>query len=101
MTPNERNILQLLLLAFRAVEVDAPLAVPDAYQPVTTGGGVPNKALANEVNVTWTYTASKQLNVNVFAAYAVPGAGYKDLYASQGGSARPWSGFGAQLNVNY
>ena len=59
------------------------------------------KALANEVNVIWTYTASKQVNVNVFAAYAVPGAGYKDLYASQGGSARAWSGFGAQVNVNY
>ena len=99
--PNERNLLQLLVLAFRAVEVDAPLAIPNAYQPVTGGGGVPNKALANEVNLIWTYTFDKQVNANVFAAYAAPGAGYKDLYSSQGGDARAWSGIGAQINVNY
>jgi len=101
LTPVERNLVQVVALAFRAVETNAPLAVPDPNQPVTSGGGVPARALANEVDVIWTYTASKQVNVNVFAAYAVPGAGYKDLYASQGASARAWSGFGAQLNVNY
>ena len=100
-TPSEKNILQLLLLSFRAVEVNAPLDVPAAYQPVTTGGGVPGKALANEVNLIWTYTFDKRINVNVFGAYATPGAGYKDLYASEGGNARPWSGVGVQLNVNY
>jgi Alginate export len=100
-TPNEQNILQLLLLSFRAVEVNSPLDVPPANEPVTTGGGVPGKALANEVNLIWTYTFDKRINVNVFGAYANPGSGYKDLYASQGGSARPWSGFGVQINVNY
>ncbi|MFO1302443.1 MAG: alginate export family protein [Burkholderiales bacterium] len=101
LTPTERNLLQVIAVAFRAVEVNAPLAVPEPNQPATTGGGVPNKALANEVDVVWTYTASKRVNVNVFAAYAAPGAGYKDLYASQGGSARAWSGLGMQVNVNY
>jgi hypothetical protein len=101
LAPNERNILQLIALAFRAAETDSPLDVPAANQPVTTGGGVPNKALANEVNLIWTYTFDKRVNVNLFAAYAVPGAGYKELYASQGGSARPWSGAGVQINVNY
>ena len=101
LTPAEYHLLQVIALAFRAVQVDSPLAVPDANKPVTTGGGVPAKALANEIDVVWTYTASKRVNINVFAAYAVPGAGYKDLYASQGGSARPWSGFGMQVNVDY
>ena len=101
LAPGERNLLQLVALAFRAVETDSPLAVPAANEPVTTGGGVPDKALANEINVTWTYTFDNRVNVNVFAAYAVPGAGYKQLYASQGGSARPWSGLGVQLNFNY
>ena len=101
LTPVERNLVQVVVLSLRAVEANAPLAVPDPNQPVTSGGGVPARALANEIDVVWTYTASKQVNVNVFAAYAVPGAGYKDLYASQGGSARAWSGVGAQVNVNY
>ena len=100
-TPDERNILQLVALSFRAVQTNSPLSVPDAYQPVTTGGGVPSKALANELDLIWTYTFDKHFNVNVFAAYAAPGAGYKDLYASQGGSAQAWSGIGVQLNVNY
>jgi len=101
LAPSERNLLQVIALAFRAVEVNSPLDVPPANEPVTTGGGVPGKALANEVDVVWTHTFDKRVNVNVFAAYAAPGAGYKELYASQGGSARPWSGFGVQLNVNY
>jgi hypothetical protein len=96
-----RNLLQVIALSYRAVEVDAPLDVPAAGEPVTSGGGVPKKPLANEIAVIWTYTFDKRANVNLFAAYAAPGAGYKDLYASQGGSARPWSGFGVQLNVNY
>ena len=53
------------------------------------------------MNLIWTYTFDKQVNANVFAAYAAPGAGYKDLYSSQGGDARAWSGIGAQINVNY
>ena len=97
----ERNLLQVIALSYRAVEVDAPLDVPAANEPVTSGGGVPSKPLANEIDVIWTYTFDKRANVNLFAAYAAPGAGYKDLYASQGGSARPWTGFGVQLNVNY
>jgi hypothetical protein len=101
LTPAERNILQVIALAFRAVEVNSPLDVPAANAPVTTGGGVPSKALANEIDVVWTYTVDKRVNVNLFAAYAAPGAGYQDLYAAQGGNARPWSGFGAQVNVNY
>jgi hypothetical protein len=101
LTPAERNILQVIALAFRAVEVDAPLDVPAANAPVTTGGGVPAKALANEIDVIWTYTFDKRVNVNLFAAFAKPGAGYRELYASQGGSARPWRGFGVQVNVDY
>ena len=101
LAPGERNLLQVIVLSFRAVEVDAPLDVPAANEPVTSGGGVPSKPLGSEIDVIWTYTVDKRANVNLFAAYAAPGAGYKDLYASQGGSARPWSGFGVQLNVNY
>jgi len=101
LVPRERHLLQVIALSYRAVEVDAPLDVPAANEPVTSGGGVPSKPLANEIDVIWTYTFDKRANVNLFAAYAAPGAGYKDLYASLGGSARPWSGFGVQLNVNY
>jgi hypothetical protein len=101
LAPSERHLLQVIALWYRAVEVDAPLDVPGANEPVPSGGGVPNKALASEVDVVWTYTFDKRANVNVFAAYAAPGAGYQASYASQGGSARPWSGFGVQLNVNY
>jgi hypothetical protein len=97
----ERSLLQVIGLAFRAIEVDSPLDVPAANKPVTTGGGVPARSLASEVDVVWTYAFDRRVNVNVFAAYAAPGAGYKDLYAAQGGSARPWSGLGVQLNVNY
>ena len=101
LTPTERNMLQVIALAFRAVEVNSPMEVPAANAPVPSGGGVPAKALANEIDVIWTYTFGKRVNVNLFAAYARPGAGYKELYASQGGEARPWSGVGAQVNVNY
>jgi hypothetical protein len=101
LTPTDRNMLQVIALAFRAVEVNSPMEVPAANAPVPSGGGVPAKALANEIDVIWTYTFGKRVNVNLFAAYARPGAGYKELYASQGGEARPWSGVGAQVNVNY
>ena len=101
LAPHARVLLQVIALSYRAVQVNAPLEVPAANEPVATGGGVPARALANEIDVIWTYTFDKRTNVNVFAAYAAPGAGYKDLYASEGGSARPWSGFGVQLNVNY
>jgi hypothetical protein len=101
LTPTERNMLQVIALAFRAVEVNSPMEVPAANAPVPSGGGVPATALANEIDVIWTYTFGKRVNVNLFAAYARPGAGYKELYASQGGEARPWSGVGAQVNVNY
>jgi len=43
----------------------------------------------------------KQLNGNGFAAYAAPLSGYKDLYASNGGSASGWWFFGAQFNFSY
>jgi hypothetical protein len=40
LTPVERNLVQVVALAFRAVEANAPLAVPEPNQPVTSGGGV-------------------------------------------------------------
>jgi len=41
------------------------------------------------------------VNINAFAAYASPLAGYKELYASSGGGASGWWFVGTQLNVSY
>ena len=40
-------------------------------------------------------------NVNAFVGYAVPGAGYRQLYESQGGRAQAWWVVGMQLNFSY
>ena len=95
------NILQFIFLNFAAGQVNAPLAIPAAGQPVPFGGGVPATALANELDAIYTYTFSKQANVNAFVGYAVPGAGYRQLYESQGGSAQAWWVVGMQLNFSY
>lgn len=100
LAPDERNVLQFVLLDFRAARTNAPLALPAANQPVPAGG-VPAKGLATELDAIWTYTFGKYVNVSAFAAYAWPGAGYRDLYARQGGSARNWSGAGMQVNISY
>ena len=101
LTPNEKNILQFVYLNFAAGQVNSPLAIPSAGQPVPVGGGVPAKTLANEIDAIYTYTFSKQVNVNAFVGYAAPGAGYRQLYASEGGSAQAWWVVGAQLNFSY
>ena len=41
------------------------------------------------------------MNITTFAAYASPLAGYRQLYASYGGSASGWWFLGTQLNVSY
>ena len=101
LTPSERNVLQFIYLHFTAARTDAPLAVPAPGKPVPIGGGVPARALADEVDAVWTHTFGKALNANLFAAWAAPGAGYRQLYASEGGSARNWWILGAQLNLSY
>ena len=101
LAPDERNVLQFIYFNFAAARTDAPLAVQAAGKPVPVGGGVPAKPLADEVDAIWTYKFGKQFNVNVFAAWAAPGAGYRQLYESQGGSARNWWILGTQLNLSY
>ncbi|MFO1315539.1 MAG: alginate export family protein [Burkholderiales bacterium] len=101
LAPNERNLLQLIYLGFAAAQVDAPLAIPAPGKPIPVGGGVPARALASEVDAVWTYTFGKQVNVNAFAAWAAPGAGYRQLYESQGGRAQNWWILGTQLNISY
>ena len=101
LTPTEKSILQFVYLNFASGQVNSPLAIPAAGQPVPVGGGVPAKALANEFDAIYTYTFSKQANANAFVGYAAPGAGYRQLYASQGGSAQAWWVVGAQLNFSY
>jgi hypothetical protein len=101
LTPTEKIILQFVYLNFAAGQVNSPLAIPSAGKPVPVGGRVPARALANELDAICTYTFSKQVNVNAFAGYAAPGAGYRQLYASEGGSAQAWWVIGAQLNFSY
>ena len=101
LTPNEANILQFIYLNFAAGQVNSPLAIPAARAPIPVGGGVPARALANEVDAIYTYTFSKRLNVNAFVGYAAPGTGYRQLYASEGGSAQAWWVIGTQLNFSY
>lgn len=101
LAPDARSIVQFVFLYFAAAQADSPLAIPAAGQPVTTGGGVPAKSLATEFDAVYTYTFSKQVNVNVFAGYATPGAGYRQLYSASGGSAQPWWIIGTQFNISY
>ncbi len=101
LTPDANNIVVLRYLYFAADRTNSPLAIPAPGQPPPVGGGVPAKALANEFDTSWTYIIDRHVNVNGFAAYAAPGAGYKDLYAANGGSAQGWWFFGAQFNFSY
>ena len=86
LTPVERNLRAGHCAFFRAVETNAPLAVPDPNQPRDERRRRPRaKALANEVDAIWTYTASKQVNVNVFAAYGSSGSRVtRTFYCEQG-----------------
>jgi hypothetical protein len=101
LTPDDRNIVELRYLYFTADQVNSPLAIPAVGAVPASGGGVPAKALASEFDVSYTYTFNKNVNMNAFAAYASPLAGYKELYASYGGSAGGWWFLGTQLNVSY
>jgi hypothetical protein len=101
LTPDNRNIIELLYLYFTAGQTNSPLAIPAVGAVPTGGGGVPSKALASEFDVSYTYTINKSLNVNAFAAYAAPGAGLKQSYSAGGGNASGWWFFGTQLNFSY
>ena len=101
LTPNEKNILEFLYLYFAADQANSPLAIPAVGAAPASGGGVPNKALASEFDATYTYVITKNVNVNAFAAYAAPLAGYKDLYSAEGGTASGWWFLGAQINFSY
>lgn len=101
LTPSDMQIVELWYLNFSAAVANSPLDIPAAGQPIPIGGGVPSKPLANEIDASWTYKFNKNVNVNVIAAYAAPGRGYKDLYASQGAGASGWWLVGTMLNVSY
>ena len=97
LTPSDKQILQLWYLYFAAAVANAPLDIPASNQPPPQGGGVPKKPLANELDVSWTYTFNKNVNVNLIGAYAAPGSGYKALY----GNASDWWLVGTQVNISY
>jgi hypothetical protein len=99
--PDDKNIVEFRYLHFTADQVNSPLTIPAAVTLPTGGGGVPNKALASEFDISYTYIFSKNANMNAFAAYASPLAGYRELYASYGGSASGWWFLGTQLNISY
>ena len=101
LAPGEKQLWQFILLSFAARQTNSPLAVPAPNAPPPVGGGVPARALATEIDAVYTYTFSKAVNVNVFAGYAAPGSGYKQLYASEGGAARDWWVVGTQFNFSY
>jgi len=101
LTPSERSIVEFWVLGFRAVRTNAPLAIPDPDAPPPAGGGVPARALATEVDASWTITLGKALNVNFIAGWATPGRGYDELYAAAGGRARASWLVGTQLNVSF
>ena len=100
LTPDASNIVVLRYLYFAAAQANSPLSIPAPGKPLPVGG-VPSKPLANEFDASWTYVIDKHLNVNGFGAYAAPGSGYKELYASYGGRAEGWWFFGAQFNFSY
>ena len=101
LTPNDRHIIELRYLYFAANQTNSPLTIPAVGAVPTGGGGVPAKALASEFDLSYTYVFNKNVNINAFAAYASPLAGYKELYASSGGGASGWWFVGTQLNVSY
>jgi Alginate export len=101
LAPSDKQLWQFILLNFAARQINAPLAVPAPNESPPIGGGVPTRALATEFDAVYTYTFSKAVNVNVFAGYAAPGAGYKQLYASEGGAARDSWVLGTQFNFSY
>lgn len=101
LTPDVRQIIQFVFLYFAAAQVNSPLDIPAAGMPVAVGGGVPARALANEFDASYTYTFNKYVNLNLFAGYAVPGAGYKQLYSASGGAAQNWWMIGTQFNISY
>jgi hypothetical protein len=101
LTPDAHSILQLVYLNFAVAQVNSPFDIPAAGMPVPVGGGLPAKALADELDAIYTYTFNKSVNVNLFAGYAWPGAGYQQLYAANGGSASGWWIIGTQFNISY
>src|SRR6185436_9014764 len=101
LTPNDKNIIELLYLYFTADQVNSPLTIPAVGAAPAGGGGVAAKALASEFDVSYTYIFNKNVNLTAFAAYASPLAGYRELYASNGGNASGWWFLGTQLNVSY
>ena len=101
LTPTASHIIEVSYLYFAADRANAPLDIPAAGEPVVTGGGVPSKPLASEVDVTYTYTFNKNVNVNVIGAFAAPASGYRQLYAANGGSASVWWLVGTQFNISY
>ena len=101
LTPDPRHILQFVFLDFAVAQIHAPLDIPAAGQPIPIGGGVPAKSLADELDAIYTYTFNKSVNVNLFAGYAWPGAGLRQLYAANGGSAAGWWIVGTQFNISY
>ena len=101
LTPDDKNIIELLYLYFSADRTNSPLSIPAVGAVPTGGGGVPSKALASEIDLKYTYTINKNLNINAFTAYAAPGAGIKQLYSANAGGASGWWFYGAQLNFSY
>jgi len=101
LAPDEKQLWQFILLSFAARQTNSPLAVPAPNTPPPVGGGVPARPLATEIDAVYTYTFSKAINVNVFAGYAAPGSGYKQLYESEGGVASNWWVVGTQFNFSY
>src|SRR5450631_1222397 len=101
LTPDNKNIIEMLYLYFSADQTNSPLSIPAVGAIPVGGGGVPTKALASEFDLSYTYTINKNLNINSFAAYAAPGAGLKHSYSASGGNASGWWFFGTQLNVSY
>jgi hypothetical protein len=101
LTPDAANIIDFLYLYFAADQTNSPLAIPAVGVAPASGGGVPAKPLASEFDVTYTHVINKNVNINAFAAYAAPLAGYKELYASSGGSASTWWFLGTQINFSY
>ncbi len=101
LNPTDKQILEFWLLDFRAAVANAPLDIPSPNAPAPTGGGVPSRSLAREVDASWTYTFDKHVNVNVIAGYATPGSGVRAAYEEIGGTATGWWFVGTQLNVSY
>lgn len=101
LAPGAKHLLQFVGLYFAADTTNAPLAVPAAGKPIPTGGGVPARAIGTELDAIYTYTFDKSVNVNLFAGYLAPGAGYKQLYEANGGSASGWWVVGTQFNMSY